>query len=342
MPNVFALTTRGLETVSAAELAALPGVTLHQTAYRRIRANCTDSLDSLLTLRTVDDVYLDLATWVDVHHTRNMLPVLEWYATQLELDTARERIANFRPVPQTPMYSITASFVGKRNYSSDEIKTSMAEGIAAGFDWRYTPDDRTADLNLRIFIEHEVAFVGLRLGKNPLHERSYKTIQHPGSLKPPVAAAMLQLVSLLPEQHLLDPCCGAGTILIEAALSGAIAEGGDIDPVAVEAALTNAVQAGVSIKIQEWDARALPIPDSQTDCIVTNLPWGKQIPVDDALADFYRDVCLEMERGLTKKGHIAILTSAPHLLHFEELQLIQSSEISLYGQKPTICIFRYP
>jgi hypothetical protein len=59
MPNIFALTTRGLEAISAAEIAAFPGVTLGETGYRRVSA-ASDALAPLLGLRTVDDVYLDL------------------------------------------------------------------------------------------------------------------------------------------------------------------------------------------------------------------------------------------------------------------------------------------
>ena len=59
MTRVFALTTRGLEAVCADEMAALPGVTIKQIAYRRVTATCGAPLSSLLDLRTVDDVFLD-------------------------------------------------------------------------------------------------------------------------------------------------------------------------------------------------------------------------------------------------------------------------------------------
>ncbi|HEX2905780.1 MAG TPA: hypothetical protein VHO69_02890, partial [Phototrophicaceae bacterium] len=39
---VFAITTRGLETVSAQELASCPGLTITQTAYRRVEALCDE------------------------------------------------------------------------------------------------------------------------------------------------------------------------------------------------------------------------------------------------------------------------------------------------------------
>ena len=121
-----------------------------------------------------------------------------------------EQIGGLRPLPPEPRYSITASFVGRRNYSSDEIKRTIAEGISSILPWRYTADDREADLNLRLFIDHETAYVGVRLGEHPLHERAYKVAERPGSLKPSVAAAMLRLADVQPGQRLLDPAAAAG------------------------------------------------------------------------------------------------------------------------------------
>ncbi len=268
--------------------------------------------------------------------------MLQWYATQIDFAAAAPRIASLRPIPEEPLFSITASFVGRRNYSADEIKQTVAEGVRSVTGWRYSPDDRQADLNLRIFIEHEIAYVGVRLSQHPLHERAYKQVERPASLKPSVAAAMLRLCDLQPGQRLIDPCCGSGTILIEAALvptSGlpsARVWGGDLDPEAVEAAAINAQAAAVRANIAQWDARALPIGGSSADRVVTNLPWGRQVELD---AGLYRAVCRETERVLAGGGRAVMLTSTPELLSFEALQPTIRLEISLFGQTPTICVF---
>jgi tRNA (guanine6-N2)-methyltransferase len=337
--DIFALTTRGLETVSAREMAALPGMALQQTAYRRIAAQYKGSPAPLLRLRTVDDVYLSLGTWDAISHTRDMLAHFQAYATQLDVSRALKTIREIRRIPTSATFSVTASFVGKRNYSSDEIKAAVAEGITSSLGFGYTTDDRTANLNVRVFIDHEMAYVGLRLGQHPLHERDYKVVQRAGSLKPSVAAAMLYLAGLEPGHRLLDPCCGAGTILIEGAMMDAQARGGDIEAEAVEAARTNGKTAGVNITVEQWDARALPLANESTDRVVTNLPWGRQIVVDERLADFYRGACREMERVLALGGRVAILTSTPDLVRFEQLRETEAVEISLFGQKPQIMIF---
>jgi 23S rRNA G2445 N2-methylase RlmL len=335
----FALTTRGLEPVAAAEIAALPGVSVTQRAYRRVGGVVEGAPTALLDVRTVDDVYLELAVWEAVGHTRAMLVTFEDWAAALELVPAVEAINTFRPVRASPAFSVTASFVGKRNYNTDEIKGAVAAGVSERAGWQYTTDDREADLNLRVFIEHEVAWVGLRLGVHPLHERAWKVSERPGALKPTVAAAMCHLAGLEAGQRLVDPCCGGGTLLIEAGFAGAMAHGGDLDPAAVESARANASAAGLKLTVEQWDSRRLPLMDDDADCVLCNLPWGRQVPVDDALTQFYAETCREIERILKCGGVAVLLTSQPELLRFARLQPTQSIEISLYGQTPTITVW---
>jgi 23S rRNA G2445 N2-methylase RlmL len=340
MPEkLFILTTRGLEAVSANEIATLHAMTIGRIGYRRITASCAKPLASALNLRTVDDVFLDLVTWRNVGRHRQTLAFMRDLSSRLDLRAAADKIAMLRAVPRSPAFSVTANFVGKRNYSAEELKRAVSEGLMTRHDWRYANDD-AADLNVRIFIENEIAFVGLRLGRAPLHEREYKKVHIAGSLKPPVAAAMLRLIGIAPGQSLLDPCCGAGTILAEAGKFGATVCGGDIDMSAVAAARVNVSAARIVANINAWDARALPVPGGSVERIVCNLPWGRQAPVDGSLALFYRDVCAEMRRVLAPDGRIALLTNAPHLVVFQDLRRDGQLEISLYGQTPTILTFR--
>lgn len=339
MIPVFILTTRGLESVTRDELASLDGVTTGDMAYRRVMAT-SESLAPLLALRTADDAYLHLATWQEVGHTREMLSQFQALAAALNVAAAAETLRPIREISPLTAFSVTASFVGKRNYNADEIKRAIADGITEANDWAiYMPDDSPAALNIRIFIDHDTAFVGLRLGLMPLHGRPYKSVERAGALKPPVAAAMLHLAGLTRDSVLLDPCCGSGTVLIEAALMGARPVGGDIDAPAIQAARANMRNAGVHLRIDQWDARYLPMGDACIDLAVSNLPWGRQIAVDEALTDLYESICFEIERVLRVGGRVALLTTSPDLLRFPTLTLTGQHEISLFGQTPVISLF---
>jgi tRNA (guanine6-N2)-methyltransferase len=341
MPEkLFFLTTRGLEAISAGEIATFPEVKIDHIGYRCITASCKKPLAPLCNLRTVDDIFLHLATWHNIGRHRQTLSLLKALSSQLDLASAAATCVELRKIPERPAFSVTASFVGKRNYSAVEIKNVLSDRIVSRYNWRYTDDDGAADLNVRLFIEGAKALAGLRLNRRPMHDRQYKKAHVPGSLKPPVAAAMLRLIGISPGQRLLDPCCGAGTILAEAGKYGAALIGGDNDPAAISAADINMKAARAAAMINRWDAVALPIPSGSIDCIVSNLPWDRQVAISNSLSRFYRRVCKEMQRVLAPSGRIALITTAPHWIEFQDLQCDNRIEISLYGQMPTILTFR--
>ena len=339
MTALFAVTSRGLEAICAREMER-HGMSVSEIGYRRVHAQASGDLLRLLALSTADDLFLEVSRWSAISHTRAALETLRELAEQLPLRPVLAVCAQLRPIDRRPIFSVTANFVGRRNYSSDEIKTALAAGIEASTGWVYSSDDGAAALNVRIFLEHTEALVGVRLAATPLHRRSYKQEQRPGSLKPPVAAALLEMLDLQPGETLLDPCCGAGTILVEAARRGGLAQGGDSDGDAVAATLSNAENAGVALSVKQWDARSLPLTDGSVDSIACNLPWDRQIAIDGDETFFYTQLCTEMERVLAPGGRIALLTNRPELLHFGRLVCHEQVEISLFGQRPTIGVYR--
>lgn len=345
MTALFALTTHGLELVAADELGAHPACEITEIGYRRVAVRLDpdypviDALTSLLTARTLDDLFVQVAAWRGIGHERSALAVLQERSAALRLDGALCAIAAVRTLPHTLHFSVTANFVGRRNYTTPEIKAAVAAGISQHTTWQYRDDDRDADLNLRVFLEHDSAVVGIRLGRTPLARRVYKQYQNPGSLKPTVAAAMLRLAGMPQGARMLDPCCGAGTLVIEAAQSGFQAWGGDSDAAALTAARENARLADAPCTLELWDARSLPLPDSSIDLVASNLPWGGQISMQDSPARFYAAICAEIERVLTPGGVAVLLVEQPELPTFTRLRCIRQLPISLFGRTPTIMQF---
>ena len=219
-------------------------------------------------------------------------------------------------MPSQPSFAVTASFVGKRNYTTEEIKINTASGLMAASQYKYSEYDKDADINIRVFIEHEDAYIGMRLAEKPLHIRPYKSDSVPGTLKPPIAAAMAQIAKIKKKDKILDPFCGSGTILMEASKFTTNMQGGDINPEVINIARENLSSAGIPISIDIWDATSLPLKDNSVDKIITNLPWDKQTKVKSPNS-FYKKVSQEMERILSPKGNIIILTDKPELINFE-------------------------
>ena len=332
--KIFALTTRGLEPISEVEVRAIPGVSVEAVAYRRVEADYSGPLSALLRLTTVDDVFIKLANWDSIGHTRDNLARLRGLSQSLEIASYLPALVDVRPEEPLPVFSITANFVGKRNYSVPEIKQVVAQGVRSAYpDWQYVDDDRNADLNLRLFIEHDRVLVGLRIGAHSLHRRPYKQQHLPGSLKPPVAAAMIQMAGLQPGQIMIDPFCGAGTIIIEAALQGIVAAGGDIAADAVKTAYADIPIDASHTTLFQWDAQRLPFAAASVNAVISNLPWGKQVSSAADLPALYRASFAEMRRVVKPGGSIVLLTNQPELL--PQMPDIQT-EISLFGETPMI------
>ncbi len=145
---------------------------------------------------------------------------------------------------------------------------------------------------------------------------------------------------------MVDPLSGAGTILLEAAAAGLRASGGDQDVAALDAARRNRDGTGLDVEIEQWDARALPFGDATVDGVVSNLPWGRQIDVEDEIARLYPAYLREMARVARPSGHVVLLTSLQPSLRAAAaeagLQVEAEYEISLSGQTPTISVLTKP
>jgi tRNA (guanine10-N2)-dimethyltransferase len=99
----------------------------------------------------------------------------------------------------------------------------------------------------------------------------------PISLHPKFARALVNLTQVHDGQHLLDPFCGTGGILIEAALVGAHPVGIDVEPEAARGAALNLEHFGVlGTPVHAGRARdARTIVGGEVAAIATDPPYGR-------------------------------------------------------------------
>ena len=79
------------------------------------------------------------------------------------------------------------------------------------------PKSKRTPQRLLIYIEQQYATIYLDAGGVLLHKRGWRKYQGKASLRTTIASSMLIAANWTPEESLLDPCCGSGTIVIEAA-----------------------------------------------------------------------------------------------------------------------------
>ena len=77
-----------------------------------------------------------------------------------------------------------------------------------------------ATYTIQISMRNDIATLTIDTSGSGLHKRGYRTAAGDAPLKETMAAALVSLSFWQKDRYLLDPMCGAGTILIEAAMIG--------------------------------------------------------------------------------------------------------------------------
>lgn len=189
-------------------------------------------------------------------------------------------------------------------------RAELIERIAGELGWLNRPSDW--DLNLTADGDLVVAEVGGMF----LTARLGELARLPASTTPVIADVMTRLAKLRPGHTVLDPFCGAGTLLVTAARRSPdlALVGCDRDPAALSAARDNAHRRSTPLLLVRSDAAALPIGDHRIDRIVSNLPFGKRVGSHRGNTTLYPAFLRNAERVLTPTGRIVLLTEDKALL----------------------------
>ncbi|GGE10493.1 RNA methyltransferase [Psychroflexus salis] len=79
-------------------------------------------------------------------------------------------------------------------------------------------DTKTADIHIHIHIDRKFCSLSLDSSGDPLFKRGYKTDTNIAPINEVLAAGMLKLSGWDGKTNFMDPMCGSGTLLIEAAM----------------------------------------------------------------------------------------------------------------------------
>lgn len=101
----------------------------------------------------------------------------------------------------------------------------------------------------------------------------------PGSMDPRLARTIVNLGRVSPGDRVLDPMCGTGGVLIEAALVGADPIGIDTQAKMVNGARQNVDAYADRCDLFRGDATRLPFGDDTIPVAVADVPYGRQSPI---------------------------------------------------------------
>jgi tRNA (guanine6-N2)-methyltransferase len=311
-PTLVARCVHGLEATVAAEILQLGLGVITHLGHREVHFRTCRSRSQATGLRTADDVFLLAARCADPGTAKESAGALARLADTADLDALTRLRESHGASGAVTGVEVSASFLGRRNFNRYDVEDAIGQALArrlrvdyhsrrtgaappAGYSgWRVTLDGTRATLMLRV-------------ADRPLHRRAYKRCSIPGTLHAPLAAAMARMAGIRPGDTVLDPCCGAGTLLIEAALQQPQARlyGVDLDVRALRAVAENAAEFPVSVS--RADAGRLPLPDGGVDRVLSNPPWGGQVTAGGLLAASSSRWWAELRRVLAPDGTAVVL-----------------------------------
>lgn len=114
--------------------------------------------------------------------------------------------------------SVSDSAITHSQFAALKLKDAVVDALRDQHGIRPSIDRETPDICLDLFLRKDHARVSLYYSDGIMHRRGYRKQTVEAPLKENLAAGILRFTGWKPTQRLIDPFCGSGTFLIEAAM----------------------------------------------------------------------------------------------------------------------------
>lgn len=210
--KLVAKTFYGLETVLAKELAAL-GAQEITTLKRAVSFEADMALlyKSNLHLRTAIRILMPIATF-------NATSDIELYKKIKEMDWSKYLRADQTMAVDAITYS---KIFTHSKYVSLKTKDAICDRFRDETGQRPSVDIESPTVLINIHIAEDQVTVSLDSSAEPLNRRGYRTNEHEAPINEVLAAGMVLLSEWDTKSTFIDPMCGSGTIVMEAAMIAA-------------------------------------------------------------------------------------------------------------------------
>ena len=160
-------------------------------------------------------------------------------------------------------------------------------------------------------------------------KNQYMPFFYPASLHPKYARALVNLSRVRSRATLLDPFCGTGAILAEAALVGANSVGTDISAKMVEGASKNLDHLGVRARLHTCDVGEIGAVVGHVDGIATDPPYGRSTSTrGESIPELYERAFGSFASVLEKGSIVAIVVPSLTLLDgLDDFDLVDHHEL---------------
>ncbi|HET9034039.1 MAG TPA: bifunctional 23S rRNA (guanine(2069)-N(7))-methyltransferase RlmK/23S rRNA (guanine(2445)-N(2))-methyltransferase RlmL [Dokdonella sp.] len=216
MKKFFATCPKGLEYLLRDELIALGASDVHEALSGvHFSGELIDAYRACLWSRLASRVLMPLSEFAaaDEHALYDGVQAIDWSQHLTEEGTlAVDAVSN-------------ASLLRHTRYLAQKVKDAVVDQFRDRNGNRPGVDLEQPSIRLNLLLRKDRALLSLDLSGTPLHRRGYRVGQGEAPLKENLACAML-LRAGWPEIFkaggaIVDPMCGSGTLVIEAALMAA-------------------------------------------------------------------------------------------------------------------------
>jgi putative N6-adenine-specific DNA methylase len=228
-----------------------------------------------------------------------------------ELFQATKAIPWEEYIPKDGKFWVTkASSIKSKLFSPSDIqsimKKAMVDRMKKSFKLEWFEEDGSS-YPVRVFLYKDQVTVGIDTTGESLHRRGYRTLTSKAPITETLAAALIMLTPWNKDRILVDPFCGSGTFLIEAAMMAAnIAPG-----------------MNRSFLSQEWDN------------LISKKMWYDTLDEANEMVD--KDVKVDIQ-GYDSDPEIikaaklnAAAAGVEHMIHFQERPVSALSHPKKYG-----------
>lgn len=154
------------------------------------------------------------------------LKVAEFEARSFdELFEGTKRINWAKYIPFGAQFPISkASSIKSKLYSTPDIQSIVKKAVVESLKKSYLETGLLKEdkekYPIYVFIHKDKVTLTIDTSGTALHKRGYRERANKAPIRETLAAAIMELVPWRPGRTLVDPMCGSGTLLIEAAMKG--------------------------------------------------------------------------------------------------------------------------
>jgi len=270
-------------------------------------------------------------------HCRTAIKILKPIA-EFEVATRDELYDHAKNIPWTEYLALGKSFAIDSTVQSEmfvnsmfaslRVKDAIADQFREATGKRPSVNSDDPDIRINVYLMNNHCILSLDSSGESLHKRGYRIGQGEAPINEVLAAGMILLTGWHGEKDFLDPMCGSGTLLIEAAMiakgippgmyrksfgfekwpdfdeklfaeiyngdyekdfKGKIV-GSDISPKDIAVARANVKNASLTkvIELQVQDIASLEAP-FENGIIITNPPYGERMK-PQSIAELYTSI----------------------------------------------------